>query len=433
VAPGDSVSQVPSPRPLQREVRPAERPDHLVPEVLWHIRDCAHDSQVQPSLANGNSSRPCMKKALRKVDGTLVDDTKYQHIQEDSETRCMTWYKSYHRATWDNVVHQLETMHEILQLCAGNWKAEHMISAHLHSLSSVERSRARGAGNKSSKSSSGRDGGKEKGKGKAKSSGAADSDAEASTEEVDEVGENSKPQDGPGTGEGFDIGNGTAQDLLDPSSFQPPAPTPTINTLSKPKPPSKRARSPSSTLYDSSAAGSEPKKSRSNTAYLNLTTSPVDNLRIALASDFPRILLGNALVDRLEELAQAGASNPHFPSTPSSPAFNAFVARIECADPNDPSIDEDETNQSWGHQQFTRNGNLDSAAPSWEAVGNVEAACKLIAAALKTSRVARYICTQRKVHASSYTADAYVDRVVDVLWGFVKPPETPKQVCSFTR
>ncbi|KAH6889523.1 hypothetical protein BKA70DRAFT_1120824 [Coprinopsis sp. MPI-PUGE-AT-0042] len=286
LAPGDSVSQVPSPRPLQHEVRTAERPDHLVPEVLWHIKDCAHDPQVQPSLANGNSSRPCIKKDVRALYNAHLHQLPCTKLplpgrpSKKTETRCMTWYKSYHRATWDNVVHQLETMHEILQLCAGHWKAEHMISAHLHSLSLVERSRARGAGNKSSKSSSGRDGGKEKGKGHAKGSGAADSDAEASTEEVDEADTNSKTQDGPSTAEGS----------------------------------------------------------------------------------------GNLL-----RLVKA---TPHFPLTPSSPAFNAFVARIECADPNDPSIDEDETNQSWGHQQFTRNGNLDSAAPSWEAVGNVEAACK---------------------------------------------------------
>jgi hypothetical protein len=128
----------------------------------------------------------------------------------------------------------------------------------------------------------------------------------------------------------------------------------------------------------------------------------------------------------LEELASR--SSPQFPSNPSSPTFSTFIAGIEDADPNDPSIDEDQTNQSWGHQQFTRNGGLNAATQSWESVGNVDAACRLVAGALKTARVARYLCVQRRVLASSYTADAYVDRVVDVLWALVKPDAV--QVCS---
>jgi hypothetical protein len=43
------------------------------------------------------------------------------------------------------------------------------------------------------------------------------------------------------------------------------------------------------------------------------------------------------------------------------------------------------------------------------------AACRLIAAALKTSKVARFVCSERNISATSYLADAYLNELVEAL------------------
>jgi hypothetical protein len=53
---------------------------------------------------------------------------------------------------------------------------------------------------------------------------------------------------------------------------------------------------------------------------------------------------------------------------------------------------------------------------SWEAIGNTDTACKLIAAAIRTCKVARYVCEKMNIRASSYISDVYLGRVVETLW-----------------
>lgn len=52
-----------------------------------------------------------------------------------------------------------------------------------------------------------------------------------------------------------------------------------------------------------------------------------------------------------------------------SPAMQEFLAAIETADPNAPDMGEDDTNASWGHQQF-RSGALRFDNLTWSDVGN---------------------------------------------------------------
>ena len=100
---------------------------------------------------------------------------------------------------------------------------------------------------------------------------------------------------------------------------------------------------------------------------------------------------------------------------PSMPVIT-FLNRIESADPNSLDILEDETNGNWGHRQFTA-GNMQctTVLTSWDDIG-VITACKLVAAAVKTCRVARHICHHRDIPTDSYLSDAYLQTLVNSLW-----------------
>jgi hypothetical protein len=89
--------------------------------------------------------------------------------------------------------------------------------------------------------------------------------------------------------------------------------------------------------------------------------------------------------------------------------------QIENADPNNPEFDEDNINGSWGHRQFTSGGmRISTVLRSWDQIGSM-AACKLIAAALKTCKVARFMCSERNISATSYLADVYLKETVEAL------------------
>ena len=59
---------------------------------------------------------------------------------------------------------------------------------------------------------------------------------------------------------------------------------------------------------------------------------------------------------------------------------------------------------------------ITSILKSWESIRNTEMACKLIAAAIKTCRVAHHICSQKNIETSRYLSDAYLQCIVEVLW-----------------
>ncbi|KAF8258125.1 hypothetical protein EI94DRAFT_1708291 [Lactarius quietus] len=72
-----------------------------------------------------------------------------------------------------------------------------------------------------------------------------------------------------------------------------------------------------------------------------------------------------------------------------SEQVTALLKRVQFADPASPDIDEDNVGQSWGHYQFTAGGiSPSSSLTSWEDVGNVATAFKLVAAGLKTCQEA---------------------------------------------
>ena len=110
-------------------------------------------------------------------------------------------------------------------------------------------------------------------------------------------------------------------------------------------------------------------------------------------------------------------ANPSFKRGATPTPTDEFIARIENADPTAPDISEDDHGSSWGHLQFTGGSmTVTSVLTTWGCVGNTETACRLIAAAIKTCKVARHICFEQNVTTSSYLSDAYLQNSIEVLW-----------------
>lgn len=119
------------------------------------------------------------------------------------------------------------------------------------------------------------------------------------------------------------------------------------------------------------------------------------------------------------DLLHALNTNPTFMTGQPSPTFSAFLQRIETATPT-PSDDEDDTRESWGHAQFTAGSmTCTSVLDTWASVGSPGFAYRLIAAALTTCRVARWICMTHPDAApmpAFYLSDNYLNEVCRLLW-----------------
>ena len=114
-------------------------------------------------------------------------------------------------------------------------------------------------------------------------------------------------------------------------------------------------------------------------------------------------------------------TSPDFKFGKCSDDVQAFLSRITDANPNGPDLSEDDSDANWGHHQFTA-GRLTISAvlENWDAVGSCEVACALLGAALKTCKVARHLCFERNISATSYLSDAYLQNVVSKLWDIWK-------------
>lgn len=118
------------------------------------------------------------------------------------------------------------------------------------------------------------------------------------------------------------------------------------------------------------------------------------------------------------DLINALKANPTFTVNEPSSDFTEFLRRINSADPAAFAgvDDEDQTNECWGHYQFT-SGSLTCTRviTSWHDVGSPAYACKIIAAALTTCQVARWLCRDRNPQPS-FLSDNYLAEVINLLW-----------------
>lgn len=128
-----------------------------------------------------------------------------------------------------------------------------------------------------------------------------------------------------------------------------------------------------------------------------------------LAKDFPLLRSGINLLNAME-------AQSDFQVRPIPSLTTEFLSRLEKSSPGDPSFSEDDTGPSWGHYQFTCGSiTIKSVIRSWDCVGTTTMACKLIAAAVKTCKVARHICFEQNINTTSFLADAYLSNLIDEL------------------
>jgi hypothetical protein len=135
------------------------------------------------------------------------------------------------------------------------------------------------------------------------------------------------------------------------------------------------------------------------------------------------------MITRLLNALEKTGKQP-LPSTatgkPSTTAI-AFLQNLEDTDPNSLMFTEgddvsDQTNEGWGHYQYTAAGlNMRAAITSWVDVGEVVMAQKLLAAGIKTCKVARELCRVRGRATQTYMADHYLSQLVEHLWECLPP------------
>ncbi|KAH9030364.1 hypothetical protein EDB85DRAFT_1891659 [Lactarius pseudohatsudake] len=137
-----------------------------------------------------------------------------------------------------------------------------------------------------------------------------------------------------------------------------------------------------------------------------------DNLIAVLTSDFPS--LTNAVT-----LIRSMNAQILFKQGKSSNNVTTLLERVHFADPGSPDIDEDNMCLSWGHDLFTAGGiSPSSSLTTWEDVGSVATAFKLVAAALKTCQEARLMCTNAGTpKTSGFISDVYLEKILECLEG----------------
>ncbi|KAF8262007.1 hypothetical protein EI94DRAFT_1809450 [Lactarius quietus] len=142
---------------------------------------------------------------------------------------------------------------------------------------------------------------------------------------------------------------------------------------------------------------------------------PVKNIIANLISQFPSLTNAFSLITSMN-------SQPSFKQGEPSVEVAALLKHIQYTDPNSPDIDEDNWGQSWGHYQFMAGGLSPlSSLTTWQKIGNVNTALKLVAAALKTCQDARAMCANAGApKMSGSISDIYLEQILDCLekcWG----------------
>ena len=131
-------------------------------EVLWFKDNCDRDPDAKPSKSN--VTRPPMKKALRMPDGNMLSKGSYKVVSKSgwlvaNRLRQITavkypdfrknmnrsFFESAMTAEWRNSLAELEQEQPLLQLCAGSWKAEQVLSNSLRFMGKNKKSQSKNA------------------------------------------------------------------------------------------------------------------------------------------------------------------------------------------------------------------------------------------------------------------------------------------------
>jgi len=448
----------------------ALRPESYPRSVLWNIEDCQHYGLVTEK----NASRPPMEKCVRNRQGEVISTSEYNAIKTTArmlvnihlvslgtpadpaarvKTKTKTYYKKYFLQNFKDVLDKLEAQEPLLTLCAARWKAEHIIANCLTALVDTEKAAKR--------KDAAREGIESDDTGLDSQLAKRQRTETAASQEELGLRKKKKRNHGGSKGEKNICCDFFFFMLVNPPQLQPHCqllphpprywnnwhplghnklPTPLFLLLQAS--PSCKIKVLLQVLLvcgilipilsmSMQAVSLQVLLHKYSTTFILFQI--LDSSLKGSSQKPPAILstTNNAHVDEFIErfpgnqeainLLDAMESSPEFKVGKSSDDFTTFVERIKNANPNDPNLSEDDLDASWGHYQFT-GGRLTctTVLTSWDVIGGCSNACDLIAAALRTCKVARHLCFERNVEARSYLSDVYLENVVSKLWDLWK-------------
>ncbi|KZP34072.1 hypothetical protein FIBSPDRAFT_943135 [Athelia psychrophila] len=377
--------------------QPASRPVQYPKEILWSLADAKLDEDVASS--EGNMSRLSMGRVLRHPNGDSVSTGEYHAIKATAHaiaydlnqlpiphgrshlggTRTLRFYKSNMVADWNAAVARAESEQELLALCSAHWKAEHVLQAALQAAHESNKTKTNGSAiSKRSRSNSAATSGSSKRPRSDSITNHAKAKLHIRVPEPlrDETDES--PQPPPSTS--------TAKSMMATTKFTF---TPTAKNLPTLLP----------TLVDSSP-------------WIDITSS-----------EHPDV------TDAVDLLHALNANQAFMVGEPSS-IFSAFLERVESATPVlTEEADENDSPEMWGHTQFAGGSmTCTSVLDTWASIGSSSFTYRLIAAALTTCRVSRWLCKRQLVPASTpvfYLSDNYLGEVCRLLWAAWKSAGGP--------
>ncbi|KAH9013656.1 hypothetical protein EDB85DRAFT_2158039 [Lactarius pseudohatsudake] len=381
------------------------RPQFLVEGVLWYSNDCATDKKYGDIITAQNQYRPKMNLAIRRPDGSKVSTQEFSNIRRSTDiavqklidlvesdpmhagkSQTKSFVTTMFKTEYDRAILELEAEHKLLRLCYAHWKADNLLGQKLQRRSDAKKKAARAA-----------------------SSIPPDVTSEPFTAPIPQVWDVAPVN---AAKRAFELSPGPKSPSA--SQVQKRSKDGIAHSRQKTTGPSVPPNQPPRARKLVPTFLSRTKVTNAESPSTNLrpvfVDPSADNLIAVLTSDFPS--LTNAVT-----LIRSMNAQMLFKQGKSSNNVTTLLERVQFADPGSPDIDEDNTCLSWGHDLFTAGGISPSVSlTTWEDVGSVATAFKLVAAALKTCQEARLMCTNAGTpKTSGFISDIYLEKILECL------------------
>ncbi|KAH8995850.1 hypothetical protein EDB86DRAFT_3077415 [Lactarius hatsudake] len=371
---------------------PSVRPHFLEKEVLWYYDDCATDKKYGDIITPMNMYRPKMNLAIRRPDGSKVSTQDTAMHANDPKSRTKSFIRNAFKTEYNQAILELEAEHKLLRLCDVHWKADTLIGL-IFLQRSLAKSKAAAASNRAH----------------AASSIPPDDTLELPPAPIPQAQDVAPVNVAK---HAFELSPGPkSPSALQAQKCSKDGIAPTGQKTTGPPVPSSqppRARKLAPTfLSRTKVINAEPPSTNLHPVFVDPSA---DNLIAVLTSEFPALTNTVNLIRSMNvQLLFKQGKSSHNVST--------LLERLQFADPGSPDIDEDNTCLSWGHDLFTAGGiSPSSSLTTWEDVGSVATAFKLVAAALKTCREVQLMCTNAGTpQTGGFINNIYLEKILECL------------------
>ncbi|KAH9017097.1 hypothetical protein EDB83DRAFT_2528705 [Lactarius deliciosus] len=374
------------------------RPQFLPQEVLWYDNDCETDKTYGD----------IMNLAIRCPDGSKVSTQEFSNIRHSTviifqkllsiitsdprmpESLTKTSIKNLFKTEFDRAVLELKAEQRLLRLCSNHWKADALIGKMFSARNEAE------ASNRT----------------RAASSMPPDDTPSPPTAPIPQVWDAApvnvakralELSPGPKSPSASHVQKRSKDRIVALSRQKTTGPSVPSN-----QPPHPRKLVPAF-LNRTEVINAEPEPASTNLRPVFVDPS-ADNLIAVLTSDFPSVTNTASLIRSMNAQASFKQGKPSINVT-------ALLKRVQFADPGSLDIDEDNTCQSWGHDLFTAGGiSPSSSLTTWEDVGSVATAFKLVAAALKTCQEVWLMCVNAGTpKIDGFISNIYLEKILECL------------------